>query len=43
MIATVQSAAVRIGSVAGVVPTIGSLARIDRVCQNAAIMPKPPR
>ena len=33
----------RAGSVTGVTPTTGSLARIDRVSQNAAIMPNPPR
>ena len=33
----------RAGSVVGVTPTTGSLARIDRVSQNVAIMPNPPR
>ena len=33
----------RLGSVTGVTPTTGSLARIDRVSQNAAIMPSPPK
>src|SRR5450755_1435116 len=41
--ATVQRAAVRAGSVVGVTPATGSLARIDRVSQNVAIMPNPPR
>ena len=42
-IATVQRAAVRAGRVTGVTPTTGSLARINRVSQYAAIMPNPPR
>ena len=33
----------RAGRVTGVTPTTGSLARIDRVSQYAAIMPNPPR
>ena len=33
----------RAGSVVGVTPTTGSLARIDRVSQNAANMPNPPK
>ena len=33
----------RAGSVTGVTPTTGSLARIDRVSQNVAIMPNPPK
>ena len=41
--ATAHRAAVRAGSVTGVTPTTGSLARIDRVSQYAAIMPNPPR
>ena len=42
-IATAHRAAVRAGSVVGVTPTTGSLARIDRVSQYVAIMPNPPR
>src|ERR1700749_19671 len=42
-IATAHRAAVRAGWVTGVTPTTGSLARIDRVSQNVAIMPNPPR
>ena len=42
-IATVQRAAVRAGSVTGVTPVTGSLALIERVSQNVAIMPNPPR
>ena len=42
-IATAHRAAVRAGRVTGVTPTTGSLARIDRVSQNAASMPNPPR
>ena len=38
-----QRAAVRAGRVTGVTPATGSLARIDRVSQYAAIMPNPPR
>jgi hypothetical protein len=34
---------VRTGSVTGVTPTTGSLARIDRVSQNATSMPNPPK
>ena len=41
--AAVQRAAVRIGSETGVTPVTGSLARIDRVSQNMAIMPNAPR
>ena len=33
----------RAGRVTGVTPTTGSLARINRVSQNAAIMPSPPK
>src|SRR6266704_2582201 len=38
--ATAHRAAVRVGRVTGVTPTTGSLARIDRVSQYAAIMPQ---
>ena len=33
----------RAGSVVGVTPTTGSLSRMERVSQNVAIMPNPPR
>ena len=33
----------RAGSVIGVTPATGSLARIDRVSQNATSMPNPPK
>ncbi len=42
-VATVHSAAVRLGSVVGVTPMAGSLLRVERVSPNVAIMPNPPR
>ena len=42
-IAVAHRAAVRAVRVTGVTPTTGSLACIDRVSQNVAIMPNPPK